>query len=237
MVGNYMDTSNKEIWESIHASRNWGRWPDALAVQFMGKNFFHLSREQRSQVSVLDLGYGQGANTWFVIREGFEVFGIDLSCSAQGKLKSRLIDEGLLPEEFDQKFKVGSMVELPFEDASFDAAIDFESMSCLDINGHEKAYHELWRVLKPGGLVYIHHILKDSWGFDPRVCSSDGTMENVSEGPFQNLGNIYFANYCDLVTMLESVGFLIVEQEKITKTYLNMEKEIQYANLTVKRPR
>lgn len=72
----------KSIWEQIHSQRAWGRYPNEELVKFIGKNFFRIPKEERQNIKILELGCGQGANLWFLAKEGFDVYGIDISPSA-----------------------------------------------------------------------------------------------------------------------------------------------------------
>jgi len=58
--------------------------------------------------------------------------------------------------------RAGSMTELPFEDAFFDAAYATESLEhAVEIG---KAVHEICRVVKPGGRIAIIDKNAEHWG-------------------------------------------------------------------------
>ena len=82
--------------------------------------------------------------------------------AGQGALSKRLQDAGanvsacdVVPEQFDvpgvQFRAVTSDGRLPFDDASFDVAIAIEVLEHID--GHDRFFAEVARVLRPGGLV------------------------------------------------------------------------------------
>ncbi len=50
----------------------------------------------------------------------------------------------------------GSVTHLPFSNASADLATSFDVFVCLDDQAERQAASEMWRVLKPGGVVLIH---------------------------------------------------------------------------------
>jgi len=50
----------------------------------------------------------------------------------------------------------GSVAALPLADASVDLATSFDVLYCLDDETERQALREMWRVLKPGGLVLVN---------------------------------------------------------------------------------
>jgi SAM-dependent methyltransferase len=50
----------------------------------------------------------------------------------------------------------GSVAALPFADDSVDLATSFDVLYCLDDGTERLALREMWRVLKPGGLVLVN---------------------------------------------------------------------------------
>jgi len=101
----------KNIWEQIHSKRAWGKYPNEELVRFIGRNFFKIPREERKSIKILEVGCGQGANLWFLAKEGFDVYGIDISPSAIRKT------EKYLNEAYNVRanLKVADARELPYE--------------------------------------------------------------------------------------------------------------------------
>jgi ubiquinone/menaquinone biosynthesis C-methylase UbiE/uncharacterized membrane protein YbhN (UPF0104 family) len=99
----------------------------------------------------LDVGCGQG---WYVARMrqlGCDVHGIDTS-AGQIALARRHVDDPALVGE-------GSVLDIPAADESFDFAY------CINVLHHlpseveqQRAFAELVRVLRPGGLLFVHEI-------------------------------------------------------------------------------
>lgn len=99
---------------------------------------------------ILDLGCGLGRHTVYLTREGFDVYGFDISEEAINKTRFLLQAEGL-----DAHLVVGSMYEqLPYEDNFFDAVICIRALHHGTIDNIRGAINEIERVLKPSGLVY-----------------------------------------------------------------------------------
>ncbi|MFL9694705.1 class I SAM-dependent methyltransferase, partial [Aeromonas veronii] len=89
---------------------------------------FHLSKKERGECRILEVGCGSGANIWMLAKEGFDTWGIDLS-SAGIDLCKQVIASWNVNAQLD----VGSMTELPYPDGYFDAIVDVVSMQHLTL--------------------------------------------------------------------------------------------------------
>lgn len=99
----------------------------------------------------LDVGCGQGAYVGRMRERGFIVDGIDMS-AGQVRLAARNVGgEGIV--------RVGSVLDIPADDATFDFAYIINVLHHLNsLDEQRAAFKELLRVLKPGGLLFIHEI-------------------------------------------------------------------------------
>ena len=222
------------VWEQLHSSRSWGRYPNKELVRFIGKKFFHLPKEERKNIKVLEIGFGQGANIWFLLKEGFDVYGIDISPSAKSRMKNYLEEMNILTSDFDTRFIVEDMRNLSIN-MDFDIIIDSASIFYATYKEHFLIYENVFKHLKKSGLFWSFHILKNSWGYGAGDIIDKDTFNNVNEGPLSNQGTIYFADMCDLIKMLEEVGFSIEEKEMLTRTYENMSKQLSFAIITARK--
>lgn len=92
---------------------------------------------------VLDVGCGTGLASRPLIENGFRVTGVDVSAPMLDKAR----------EHFPSATWVqGSAEALPFEPATFDAAIAAQALHLVD---RAKAVAELVRVVKPGGTIGV----------------------------------------------------------------------------------
>jgi 2-polyprenyl-3-methyl-5-hydroxy-6-metoxy-1,4-benzoquinol methylase len=94
---------------------------------------------------ILDGGCGLGDWTLYLARQGFSVAGLDLSRKTVEQLKVRF------PET---EFMSGDIRQTGFSDDSFDAYFSWGVFEHFE-SGPQDCLREAWRILKPGGLLFI----------------------------------------------------------------------------------
>jgi SAM-dependent methyltransferase len=106
-----------------------------------------------SGMRILDAGCGYGRNLVHLLREGCEIFALD--ANAEGVEHVRQLAAILAPQLPGGNFVVGAMEAMPFPDGFADAVI---CNSVLHFARDEKHFlamvEELWRVLRPGGMLF-----------------------------------------------------------------------------------
>jgi 2-polyprenyl-3-methyl-5-hydroxy-6-metoxy-1,4-benzoquinol methylase len=99
----------------------------------------------------LDVGCGQGAYVARMRAIGLDVDGIDAS-PGQVKLASRNVGS-------DRAVRVGSVLEIPASNESYDFVYVINVLHHLgSLGDQQRAFTELFRILKPGGLLFVHEI-------------------------------------------------------------------------------
>jgi SAM-dependent methyltransferase len=102
---------------------------------------------------ILDAGCGHGRNLVYVLREGYQVFGIDASTEAIAGL--RQVARHLAPALPDGNFQVGPIEAMPFPASFADVVLCNSVLHFAANDAHFDAMvGELWRVLRPGGLLF-----------------------------------------------------------------------------------
>ncbi len=109
--------------------------------------------------TVLDYGCGRGEFSIVLAGRGARVFGLDISVELLARARSVAARtcNGNCP-----KFVTGDAHHTPFDDATFDYVVGNGALHHLDL---ERAFPEIARVLKPGGLavfmepMYSHPLL------------------------------------------------------------------------------
>jgi tellurite methyltransferase len=102
---------------------------------------------------VLDAGCGFGRNLVHLLREGCEVFAIDADEDGVAHVRqlSAVLETGL-PRE---NFQVAAIERMPFPASVFDVVICNSVLHFARDDDHFNAMlSELWRVLKPGGMLF-----------------------------------------------------------------------------------
>jgi SAM-dependent methyltransferase len=102
---------------------------------------------------VLDAGCGYGRNLVHLLREGCEVFALDSDPDAVHHVRqlSRSLETGLPAENF----QVGPIEEMRFPDQFADVVVCNSVLHFARDDKHFRAMlAELWRVLRPGGMLF-----------------------------------------------------------------------------------
>ncbi|NVM43324.1 MAG: class I SAM-dependent methyltransferase [Candidatus Lokiarchaeota archaeon] len=100
---------------------------------------------------VLDLGCGTGRHLLFLLKKGFEVYGLDGSPSGIEIAKNWLAEENLSSELVCQKIEH----KFPYIDGFFDAVISIQVMHHNLMKDVLFTVNEIIRVLKPGGHMFL----------------------------------------------------------------------------------
>jgi SAM-dependent methyltransferase len=108
------------------------------------RQLIEAARGGRELRRIVDCGAGTGRNLdW--LREFGDAVGVELSPT--GLARGRALGRRLI---------AGSVAALPFADDSVDLATSFDVLYCLDDETERRAIAEMWRVLKPGGIVLVN---------------------------------------------------------------------------------
>ncbi len=118
---------------------------------------------------IVDVGCGTGLASEPLIANNFQVTGVDASEPMLAQAR----------REFpDAAWTAGRAESLPFQDASFDAAISAQAFHHFD---RTKAIAELLRVVRPGGMVAIWW--KHLTGDDPVKQLRDSVLTDLGSEP------------------------------------------------------
>jgi SAM-dependent methyltransferase len=148
--------------------------------------------------SLLDIACGSGLAIRLAAGMGATVSGIDASAELLAVATVRTPDADL---------RLGSMFELPWRDASFDAAISINGIW----GGCEGALDEAFRVLKPGAPLGISF-----WGEGPPLDIRGIFRPFARHSPKAHHGSMKRLN--DIATpgvaetMLAAAGFVVIER-------------------------
>jgi len=116
--------------------------------------FDQLLRGRIAQgMKVLDAGCGPGRNLVFLMRAGFEVWGVDENTDAIARV--RQLAASLAPRLESDRFRVEPVEGMSLDDGSMDVVISSAVLHFARDEHHWLAMvREMWRVLAPGGILF-----------------------------------------------------------------------------------
>ena len=158
------------------------------------------------RMKVLDAGCGYGRNLVHLLRVGCEVFALD--ADAEGVEHVRRLAGALgagLPEG---NFRVGAIERMPFADGLAEVVLCNSVLHFARDEEHFRAMlGELWRVLRPGGLLFC------------RLGSRIGMeFEEVRDGVFRvgDGAEWFLVDEAMLLGLVEELGAVMVDPLKTT---------------------
>ncbi len=108
---------------------------------------------------VLDCGAGGPVPPLALFHQhGFEAWGIDVSDEQLQRAEAFCREH-----EINLHLRKGDMRHIPFEDETFDFVYEHYSMCHLTKQDTALAIHEMYRVLKKGGLCFLGVVSTDTW--------------------------------------------------------------------------
>lgn len=128
---------------------------------------------------VLDAGCGNGRNVIYLMRQGYDVSAVDKQPKAIEAVRAMAAE--FAPQLPAESFRVEEVSSLSFAPESFDVVI---SNAVLHFAEDERAFdamlEELWRVLRPGGLLFAR--LASSIGLESRIRPIEGRRYRLPDG-------------------------------------------------------
>ena len=130
---------------------------DRLRAQFGEIDLYLFDQLLRGRITtgmkVLDAGCGAGRNLVFLLREGFDVRGVDESGDAIARV--RQLAARVAPHVDPDRFRVEPVEAMSLASASVDVVLSSAVLHFARDDAHWLAMvREMWRVLAPGGLLF-----------------------------------------------------------------------------------
>lgn len=108
---------------------------------------YHFAARWASGKRVLDVACGEGYGSALLARHARDVTGVDVSAAAVAHARNQYAGVG------NVRFVEASCTALPFDAASFDLVVSFETIE--HITEHQRFVDEIARVLAPGGVLLL----------------------------------------------------------------------------------
>lgn len=154
--------------------------------------------KEKGYEKLLDFGCGLGRHAVFFAKQGFQVSAFDLSEEGVGHLEQWAKREGL-----QIRLHTADMLNLPYEDASFDCIFAYHVISHTDTQGMKTILQQIRRILKPGGEIYLTLCSKDTGSFQnpayPHI--DENTVIKTEEGPEKGIPHFY-VTLADVLTLM-----------------------------------
>ncbi len=157
---------------------------------------------------VLDAGCGTGRNLVYLLKSGFEVFGVDESSEALTQTQ-RLATE-LAPHLPLDNFRVEPVERMSHADAGFDLVLSSAVLHfARDEEQWQSMVREMWRVLKPGGIFFAR--LASSIGIEDEITLIDGRRYHLPDGSER-----FLVDEATLLSVSATLGGEFIEPIKTT---------------------
>ena len=157
---------------------------------------------------ILDAGCGHGRNLVYLLREGYQVFGVDSDARAIDAV--RRLARSLAPALPADNFRVEAVEAMSFPDAFADVALSSAVLHfARDDDRFEAMLRGTWRILKPGGLFFCR--LASSIGMEGQVEKIVGRRFLLPDGSER-----YLVDEALLTALAQNLGGQLVDPLKTT---------------------
>jgi tellurite methyltransferase len=128
---------------------------------------------------VLDAGCGTGRNLVYLLKSGYEVFGVDESGEAVAQ--TRRLAAVLAPHLPSNNFRVEAAERMSFANTGFDVVLSSAVLHFARDEAHwNSMVKEMWRVLKPGGIFFAR--LASTIGIEDQMELIEGRRYHLPDG-------------------------------------------------------
>jgi len=158
---------------------------------------------------VLDIACGEGYGSNLLADLARSVAGVDIDSATITQARNKYTKTNL-------KFSEGSVEQIPSPDHAFDVVVSFETLE--HITEHEKMFHEIKRVLKPGGLLIVSTPEKKYYSDLPKN-SNPFHRKELYETQFRELVGRFFCHYFCFYQTLAVSSIALVETEGRVKIF------------------
>ena len=157
---------------------------------------------------VLDAGCGSGRNSFYLLTQGVDVYGVDSNPGSVRGMRELAAELG--GQGDDEHFRVEPLEALTFADHAFDVVICSAVLHFARDDEHFDAMmREMWRVLRPGGLFFAR--LASTIGMETQVRRLQGRRFALPDGSER-----YLVDEPQLMSLMTSLGGQLLDPLKTT---------------------
>lgn len=175
---------------------------DDLRAQFGQIDIYLFDQLLRGRITpgmrIVDAGCGSGRNIVYLLRSGYEVFGVDADRDAIEGVRE--LAAQLAPNLPVSNFRVEAIEAMSFPDAFADVVVSNAVLHfSRDDTQFEGMLRDMWRVLKPGGMLFCR--VASSIGMPDRMHPLGGRRFTLPDGSTR-----YLVDEALLVRLTEDLG-------------------------------
>jgi SAM-dependent methyltransferase len=187
------------------------QYPDDNLVRLFSGGYV---KAPQPPASVMDHGFGHGNNLVFLANRGYQCSGCEISNYLIKRVQKIF---KVIKKPVDLRLIKG--LKIPFKDESFDAVV---SWSVIHYNGTRRAVKkvisELYRVLKPGGTLFLSTIHPKSGFFDRFKLLGNGSYLIQKKSKYDNR---------------QGLTFFVAQSEKELKGLFNQFSKVKIGSVFV----
>lgn len=223
----------RAVWEtSFTAQVKDGAYNTAPVEALVRSAAYYLRARYAPQamknLHFIEMGCGCGANLVWLAQKGIKVSGIDISPTALGLCERNLRLAGLVDRIGE--LVEGSVTDIPFPERAFDGVFEACVFQHLNRQERQKAFAEVARILKPGGLFVGYMLDQGHTTFrqkkSEQLPDDPGTFllrDNRSDYYLTNIGLAHFFSRDEYFELLQ--GFSTIDPS--LTTYFLPKEEAQ----------
>lgn len=158
-----------DAWDKLYLQKSDMAFPAEGVIRIFKGRFPNLTMpREHDGLSIMDLGCGDGRHLPFFHSLGFRVSAVEVTETICALLRERM--KGY---RVDADIRTGHAGSLPFDDASFDRLLTWNSCYYMSHGGQRFEDHvsEMARVIKPGGWIVASIPKKTSFIFHNSVAA------------------------------------------------------------------
>ena len=163
-------------WDNLYKDDFWIEWSNRPPLQIT-LNWISALRERRAR-RIYDMGCGLGRHTILLAKQGFSVVASETSPLARTSTKQKLKAARLRAKVIS-----ADMTSIPFPDEYFDGILSIGVMEHNTKAGIEKAISEIFRTLRPGGVILASFLPRGRW-----VPRDDPELDMVEDNTLRSYG-------------------------------------------------